>query len=273
MTGRSRIAKCLENLRAAGKKGLIAFITAGDPGLAGTVEIVRHVAEAGADLIELGIPFSDPIADGPVIQMASARALAAGATLPGILEAVREIKKVCTKPLLLMGYYNPIYRFGIRQFAAAASVAGVDGLIVPDLPYEETRPLREAATEKGMDLIYLVAPVTPDRRLMKIAAEASGFIYCISVTGVTGARREIDTDLAAFTGRVRRYTALPLALGFGISGPEQALKASAYCDAVVVGSALVKAVAECSDAAAAGLAAGQLVARIRAALDSLKGSF
>lgn len=262
------ISECLNSLRAAGKKGLIAFITAGDPDLAGTVEIALRIAAAGADIIELGIPFSDPLADGPVIQQASHRALASGATIPRILEIVREIRRHCGKPLVLMGYYNPVYRYGIARFVLEASEAGVNGVIVPDLPYEESGPLRDAAQEAGVDLIPLVAPTTTGRRLEKIAAAARGFIYCVSVTGVTGARKEIETDLEAFTGLVRRYTALPLALGFGIAGPEQAARVSSHCDAVVVGSAIVSIIAEHGKAPAAGREVEALVRRIRTALDA-----
>jgi len=271
MSNRSPITDCLDNLRSKGKKGLIPFITAGDPDLAGTVEMTRRMAAAGADLIELGIPFSDPLADGPVIQRASLRALAAGATVPKILDAVREIRKDCPVPLILMGYYNPIYKYGIRRFAGDAARAGVNGLIVPDLSHEESGPLYEAALAAGMDLIPLVAPTTTGSRLERITADARGFIYCVSVTGVTGAREEIKTDLASFTERVRRYTNLPLAVGFGIAGPEQAARVARHCNAVVVGSAIVKIIAECGKAADAGPAVDLLVGRIRAALDGLDG--
>lgn len=263
----SQITNCLKELRSAGKKGLIPFITAGDPDLAGTVAIARRMAAAGADIIELGIPFSDPLADGPVIQQASGRALASGTTLPKILEAVKELRRDCHTPLVLMGYYNPIYKYGISRFAKDASEAGVNGLIIPDLPHEESGPLLEATLETGLDLIPLVAPTTTDHRLEKIAADARGFIYCVSVTGVTGARAEIKTDIASFTDRVRRHTSLPLAVGFGIAGPEQAARVAEHCDAVVVGSAIVKLIAECGNAVTAGPAVEQLVREIRSALD------
>ncbi len=266
----SIITECLEKLRLTGKKGLIPFITAGDPDLAGTVEITKRLAFAGADLVELGIPFSDPVADGPVIQQASGRALKSGTTLPGILEAVRKIKKDCGIPVILMGYYNQIYKYGLRRFACDAAKAGVSGLIVPDLPHEESGPLCEEALLAGLDLIPLVAPTTTGPRLEKITADAHGFIYCVSVTGVTGAREQIDTDLASFTSRVRRYTSLPLAVGFGIAGPKQAAQAAKCCDAVVVGSAIVKIIAQCKDVLAAGLAVERLTVQIREALDELQ---
>ncbi len=262
------IMDCLEKLRSEGRKGLIAYIAAGDPNLAATVDIARQMFQAGADVIELGIPFSDPLADGPVIQQASCRALAAGVDLRGILHAVEEIRRDCPQPIILMGYYNSIYRYGIRQFAGDAAAAGGNGLIVPDLPFEESPQLRDAAREHDLALIPLVAPTTTDSRLQKIAAKASGFIYCVSVTGVTGARAKIETDLAAFTARVKRHTNLPLAVGFGIAGPEQAAGVASHCDAVVVGSAIVRAVAECGTALPA-ICAAALVKRIRSALDGI----
>jgi tryptophan synthase alpha chain len=263
---KSLITERLEELRSAGKKGLIPFITAGDPDLTSTIELTKLIAGAGADVIELGVPFSDPMADGPVIQQASCRALASGATLAKVLETVKEIKKGINIPLILMGYYNPVYKFGIKRFASAAAEAGVNGLIIPDLPHEESGPLRGAALEAGMDLIPLVAPTTTGERMEKIAADARGFIYCVSVTGVTGDRTEIKTDIAEFTDMVRRYTSLPLAVGFGISGPEQAARMAAHCDAVVVGSAIVRIIGECRGIATAGPVVEQLVRQIKAAL-------
>ncbi|MFA4885399.1 MAG: tryptophan synthase subunit alpha [Desulfotomaculaceae bacterium] len=270
MSGEGRITECLEKLRQDGKKGLITFITAGDPDLAGTVEISRQLAAAGADIIELGIPYSDPLADGPVIQKASGRAIASGTTIDKIFKAVEEIRQHCGVPIVLMGYYNPIYKYGAGKFARKAVEAGVNGLIVPDLPHEESGPLRKEAAETGLDLIPLVAPTTTDQRLAKITTGAQGFIYCISVTGVTGAREEIKTDLAAFTGRVRRFSNLPLAVGFGIAGPEQAARVAVCCDAVVVGSALVNIIADSSNVEEAGLAVGSLVRKIKGTLDLLK---
>lgn len=263
----SLVSECLDSIRMAGKKGLITFITAGDPGMSDTVEIALRMAEAGADIIELGVPFSDPLADGPVIQQASQRALCAGATMAGIFDGVKEIRKNCEKPLVLMGYYNPIYKYGIRRFTADAFQAGINGLIVPDLPHEESGPLQEAARETGVDLIPLVAPTTTGPRLEKIVANARGFIYCVSVTGVTGVRKEINEDLEAFTGVVRRHTTLPLAVGFGIAGPEQAARAALHCEAVVVGSAIVSIIAGFGKASASGPEVERMVRQIRSALD------
>lgn len=267
MSGGGQITECLEILRRNGKKGLITFITAGDPDLAGTVEITKRMAAAGADIIELGIPYSDPLADGPVIQKASGRAIASGTTIYKIFEGVKEIRKNCGTPIVLMGYYNPIYKYGIGKFSSDAVEAGVNGLIVPDLPYEESGPLREEAARTGLDLIPLVAPTTTNQRLAKITEDARGFIYCVSITGVTGVREEIKTDLAGFTDRIRRFTSLPLAVGFGIAGPEQAARVAVCCDAVVVGSALVNIIAGYRDAATAGPAVETLVRKIKRALD------
>jgi len=262
----SPIEERLNKLRSAGKKGLITFITAGDPDLSSTVDLVLRMEAAGADVIELGVPFSDPLADGPEIQKASCRALAAGTTLARILETVKEIKSKCSIPLILMGYYNPFYKYGLDRFISAAASAGVNGLIVPDLPLEESGPLMGLAAKAGIDLIPLVSPVTTESRIKDITAKARGFIYCVSVTGVTGMRKEIGTDIESFTSRVRHYTSLPLAIGFGISNPEQAARMSKHCDAIVVGSAIVKIIAETGNSTAAGLAIEGLIRRFKAAL-------
>ena len=233
------IEKRLAELRKNGEKALIPFITAGDPDMATTVKLVLAMAEAGADVIELGVPFTDPVADGPAIQRASIRSLAGGTTLGSILEAVKQIRQQSEVPLVLMTYYNPVFRYGIDKFVSEAAEAGVNGLIVPDSPLEEATPLGEPARAKGIALINLVAPNTPEERIEKITAQAGGFIYCVSSLGVTGVRQAIRTDIANFINRVRKYTALSVAVGFGISGPSQAAEMSQYCDAVIVGSALV----------------------------------
>jgi len=266
MNSVSLIEECLNKLRSAGKKGLITYITAGDPDLSFTVDLALRMDAAGADIIELGVPFSDPLADGPEIQMASSRALAAGTTLTRILDTVKEIKSCCRAPLVLMGYCNPFYKFGLERFTAAAASAGVNGLIVPDLPLEESGPLMELAAKTGIDLIPLVSPVTTGRRIKGITEKARGFVYCVSVTGVTGTRKEIGTDIENFTSRVRHYTSLPLAIGFGISDPEQAARISKHCDAVVVGSAIVKVIAGTGSSPATGPAVESLIRRFKAAL-------
>lgn len=240
----SRIAATLKSVTARGEKGLIPYIMAGDPDLGATVKLAAAMAEAGADVLELGVPFSDPVADGPAIQAAAQRSLAAGTKVRGVLEAVREIRRQSDIPLVLMTYYNPVYQYGPERFVLEAAAAGVNGMIVPDLPPEESDELLRAGDAHGVDLIPLVTPNTPARRLEMIAAKARGFVYCVSVTGVTGERDRIVTDLSAMTSAVREHTALPVAVGFGISRPDQAAETARYCDAVVVGSALVKIVAE-----------------------------
>lgn len=265
----NRITGCFELLRAAGKKGLIAYIMAGDPDLSSTVALTGQMAAAGADLIELGIPFSDPLADGPAIQQASQRSLAGGTTVARVLAAVQEIRRESDAPLILMTYYNPVFQFGLERFADCCAESGVDGLIVPDLPFEEAGALNEMLASRGVDLIPLVAPTTTDRRLAVISRTARGFVYCVSVTGVTGVREKIDTDLAGFTARVRRHTALPVAIGFGVSGPEQAAAVAAHCDAVVVGSAIVRIIAEKGAASSSGPPVASLVRELKAALSAV----
>ena len=263
-----RIDETFARLRREGRKGLITFITAGDPDLAATPELVAALEAGGADLIELGVPFSDPLADGPTIQLASNRALAAGTTLVKILKTVAKIRETSEIPLVLMSYYNPLYRYGLERLVDDAVVAGVDGFIVPDLPYEEAAGLRKIAAGK-LAVIPLAAPTTPSDRLVKIVAAGSGFLYYVSVTGITGARSELPDDLAAALERVGEKTAgrLPLAVGFGISTPEQAKTVAARADAVIVGSALVRIVAE-HGASKKGLAELQhKVAALRTGLD------
>ena len=238
----SRIALALQETLLRAEKGLIPYIMAGDPDLDTTIELAVAMAQAGADVLELGVPFSDPVADGPAIQAAAQRSLAAGTKLKDILEAVEEIRMRSDIPLVLMTYYNPVYQYGVKQFINDATRVGVNGLIVPDLPPEESVELLQAGDDCGMDLIPLVTPNTPARRLEMIARQARGFVYCVSVTGVTGERNRIATGLPAMTSAVRRFTTLPVAVGFGISSPEQAVETARFCDAVVVGSALVKTV-------------------------------
>ncbi len=240
----SRIDKTFQALRRNGAKGLITYITGGDPGLPVTLQLVLAMARSGADIIEVGIPFSDPIADGPVIQAASNRALAGGVTVDGILDTIRSAREKTAVPLVIMTYYNPIFQYGLEPFCRRAVESGADGLIVPDLPLEESGPLKDHADRYGIDLIPLVAPTSTPPRVKDICAQARGFVYCVAVTGVTGARERIETDLAALSGLVRGFTSLPVAIGFGISGPEAALRTASYCDAVVVGSAIVSLVAQ-----------------------------
>ncbi|WP_031516216.1 tryptophan synthase subunit alpha [Desulfofalx alkaliphila] len=235
----NRVEQCFEKLKAQNQKAFIPFITAGDPHLDVTVELVKAMDVSGADIIELGVPYSDPMADGPIIQAACQRALKAGVTLRRILYAVQEIRRSSQVPLVLMSYYNPILQYGLKNFVLDAVSSGVDGVIVPDLPVEECLPLYKSALEKGLCLIPLVAPTTTQERLSKIAELAMGFIYCVSVTGITGLRQEFNSEISKLTNRVRCASSLPIAIGFGVSSPAQAVTVAQYCDAVIVGSAIV----------------------------------
>ncbi len=235
----SRIQQKFIDLRERREKGLVTFITAGDPDLAATEKLIGVLAEAGADIIELGVPFSDPMADGPTIQRSSERALLSGTTLPAILTTVRKARRTSQIPILLMGYYNPVLSYGLERFAVDAAEAGVDGLLLVDLPPEESGELRGFLTQAGIDLICLLTPTSDDNRINLAANQGSGFLYYVSVTGVTGARREVSGCVAGAVARIRQLTKMPVAVGFGISTPDQAAQMAAVADGVVVGSALV----------------------------------
>ena len=235
----NRIEKCFATLRASGEMGIVAYITAGDPSLDATLEFVLALEEAGADVIELGVPFSDPLADGPTIQRASERALKSGATLPKILELVARIRKSSQIPLVLFSYYNPILQMGLEKFAAAACKAGVDGVLATDLSLEESVEYRRILAMHHLDTIFLCAPTSTDQRLASIAACSSGFLYLVSRTGVTGAKDTLPDDLPSLLRRVRNFTTLPIAVGFGISLPGHVTLLGGLADAAVVGSSLV----------------------------------
>jgi tryptophan synthase alpha chain len=219
--------------------GIVAYITAGDPSLDATLEFVSALEEAGTDVIELGVPFSDPLADGPTIQRASERALKSGASLPKILELVRRIRKSSQIPLVLFSYYNPLLQMGLEAFAAAASQAGVDGVLATDLSPEESVEYRRILATHHLDTIFLCAPTSTDERLASIAKCSSGFLYLVSRTGVTGAKDTLPADLPALLRRVRNFTTLPIAVGFGISLPGHITLLGGLADAAVVGSSLV----------------------------------
>ena len=235
---RDRIAKKFHELRARGESALIPYIVAGDPDLERTAQLVIELEARGADLIELGVPFSDPMADGPANQRAAARGLVSGATLVSILAVVAELRKATQIPLILFGYFNPILHYGCERLCADAARAGIDALLVVDLPPEEAEELARPARAAGLDLIYLLAPTTPIERSNRIARSASGFLYYVSVTGVTGARTQLASDLERKVNELRSVTKLPIGVGFGISTPEQARQVAAFADAVVVGSAI-----------------------------------
>ena len=234
-----RIEKTFAQLRVARRAALIPYLTAGDPSLEATEALVPVAEAAGADLLELGVPFSDPLADGATIQRASQRALARGVTLRKILHLVARIRPRTEMPLVLMTYYNPILRAGPDAFVAEAAAAGLDGVIVPDLPPEEAGPLRAAPRAAGLAPIFLAAPTSTDARLRLICEASEGYIYAVSLRGVTGARATLPADLGAQVARLRAHTTKPVAVGFGISTPAQARQVAAVADGVIVGSALV----------------------------------
>jgi len=245
----SRIPAAFARMKAEGRTGLIAFITVGYPNVDATVELAEALVAGGADLIELGVPFSDPLADGATIQRAGWLALEQGVTPWTCIDVARRLRdRGVEVPLLLMGYYNPWLAAGIDMFAARAAEAGIDGLICVDLPPEEADELSAVCRPRGIDLVFLVAPTTTDQRLSSIAKAASGFVYCVSVAGTTGARGDLPRELPAFIKRVRQHTDLPLAVGFGISKPEHVAQIGQLCEAAVIGSAIIDQI----DAAAPG---------------------
>lgn len=253
----SRISARFAALKAANRAGLITFVTAGDPDLTTSQALINGLPAAGADLIELGLPFSDPMADGPVIEAASHRALKAGASVKTTLGLVRAFRENDGEtPVILMGYYNPLYAYGIEAFCQAASHAGVDGLIIVDLPPEEAEELAVPARSHGIDLIYLTAPTTHEGRLPIVLQQASGFVYHVAVAGITGAQGAQIADLEKKIAELRRHTALPLAVGFGIKSRAQVAEIGKVADAAVVGSAIVSQIAarlDCEGRAKAGL--------------------
>ena len=250
----TRISKRFAELRTAGELGLVAYITAGDPSLEATHKFVLALADAGADVIELGVPFSDPVADGPTIQRASERALKAGASLAGVLELVRRIRQTSQVPLVLFTYFNPVLQMGLDKFAAAAALAGADGVLVTDLTPEESEDYRRIVHAQNLDTIFLAAPTSDDERLRKISACSSGFLYLISRTAVTGAKDSLPDDLPGLLRRVRHFTELPVAVGFGISLPGHVSVLGGLADAAVVGSALVSEIERASTVEAASAA-------------------
>ena len=259
----TRISKRFADLRASGELGIVAYITAGDPSFDATLKFVLALAQAGADVIELGVPFSDPLADGPTIQRASERALKAGATLAKVLDLVREIRKFSEVPLVLFSYYNPVFQMGLEKFAAAAANAGADGVLITDLTPEESADYRRILGAHHLDTIFLAAPTSTDERLAKIAAVSSGFLYLISRTGVTGAKDSLPDDLPALLRRARSVTQLPIAVGFGISNAEHVKAVGQFADAAVIGSALVALIEKTPPNQAAG-AVGNFIAGLRA---------
>ena len=240
----SRLTSVFDRLRRDTRGGLVTYLTAGDPDADRSAALLVEVARAGADVLEIGVPFSDPLADGPVIQRASERALAAGMSLRGVLQVVRRVRSEVDTPIVLFTYANPVIRMEPRAFARAAADAGVDGVLILDYPIEEAEPLRQPILEAGLDPIFLISPTTSDDRVRKSAQLGRGFLYVISRLGVTGMRDRLPDDVEALMARVRRCADLPVALGFGISRPEHVAEVWRVADAAVVGSALVNVVAE-----------------------------
>jgi tryptophan synthase alpha chain len=240
----SRLEETFARIREGGKPGLVTYITAGDPDLSKTRGVLSALDRAGADVVEVGVPFSDPLADGPVIQRATERALASGTTLTGVLDMVGEARAGLRAPMVIFSYANPILRLGAERFADRAREAGVDGVLVLDLPIEEADDFRNMLRKRGIDTILLLSPTTTDDRLRKAGALGSGFLYAISRLGVTGARDRIAAGAREMVERIRRVSRLPVALGFGISSPEHVREVGQWADAAVVGSALVSVMAE-----------------------------
>lgn len=240
----ARIADTFARLRAVRRPGLVTYVTAGDPDLRRSGEILEALDRAGADVLEVGVPFSDPLADGPVIQRATERALAAGTSLRSVLALIRDVRPRVRAPIVVFTYTNPVLRLGADRFAQEASAAGVDGVLVLDLPIEEAGGFRGTVSAAGLDLIFLLSPTTTDARIEKAAQLGSGFLYGISRLGVTGARDQVASGAEALVRRIRARTSLPIALGFGISRPEHVAEVTTFADAAVVGSALVSVIAE-----------------------------
>ncbi|HLB01671.1 MAG TPA: tryptophan synthase subunit alpha [Nitrospiria bacterium] len=237
-----RISATFEKLRRQGKKALIPYIMAGDPDLSTTQALVLALEQSGADIIELGIPFSDPLADGPVIQRASDRSLRNKTSLRAVMDLVRTLRRQTQIPLVLMSYYNPIYKYGEEKFAEDALAYGVDGVIIPDLPPEEAGQLIQISKRIGLDTIFLLAPTSTRERIRRVSESSRGFIYYVSLTGITGAALSSVREIKAKLQEIRRYSTKPIAVGFGISTPAQASQVARWADGVIIGSALVKLV-------------------------------
>ncbi len=260
-----RISRQFSALAERSELGIVAYLTAGDPTLAASEEIVLAAAEAGADVVELGVPFSDPMADGPTIQRASERALRSGTTLAGVLSLARNVREKTEVPLVLFSYYNPILQMGLERFASEAASAGIDGVLVTDLTPEEADDYRAAVRGQGLDAVFLAAPTSTDARLALIAKATTGFLYLISRTGVTGTRDALPEDLPALVRRARAATKLPIAVGFGISLPTHVSVLGGIADAAVVGSALVAQVEDAENPQAAARAVGDLIRSLKRA--------
>ncbi len=236
----SRIENLFKSLKEKNETAFIPYITAGDPDFAVTEQLLKCLVDNGADLIELGVPFSDPMADGPTIQVASQRALENPFSIDAILDQVRKVREYSDIPIILFGYYNPFYQYGLEKLAQNVKQSGADGFLIVDMPPEEAGEMKAAADAQGLDIIFLLAPTSTDRRMQLIAENASGFVYFVSVTGVTGARDSLAESLEPYVERIRTFSNLPVGIGFGVSKPEHVREISGYADAVIVGSAIIK---------------------------------
>jgi len=261
----TRIEKKFQELSDAGRKAFIPYITAGDPDLKTSMDLILALEQAGADIIEVGVPFSDPIADGPVIQRATERALASHTTLRDILKMGTEIRKKSQIPLLVMSYYNPLLHYGLDKFAHDATAAGFDGILATDLTVEESAPFVGTMSKAGLNTVFLVAPTSSPERIRKIAQTSTGFLYAVSRTGITGEQQELSSDLRDFLRTLRQHTSIPIAVGFGISRPEHIKAVWEEADGAVVGSALVREIEE-------HVTRGDVVERVAAFTQWLKGA-
>jgi tryptophan synthase alpha chain len=265
-----RIEERFKTLKKEGRKAFVVYLTAGDPDLKMTAEIISTLEAAGADIIEIGVPFSDPTADGPIIQAASQRALKGGATLEKILAMIAALRRTSAIPIVLFGYYNPILSYGPEKFATDAKASGVDALLVVDLPPEEAHELRKYTDPAGLAFITLIAPTTDPGRAGKILRRAAGFVYFISVTGVTGTAAPRSKDVKREVERIKTMTSLPIAVGFGISTPEQATAIAPLADGIVIGSALVRLIGEKGESSDILPAVSSFAAKIRQAIDRVR---
>lgn len=260
----TRIGKRFQELKS--RKALVAFLTAGDPDLDATKKLFAVIEKNGADIMEIGVPFTDPLADGPVILQSALRSLGGGTTLKKILRMVSEIRETSEIPIVLMSSFNPIFVYGEEAFVGNAVKAGVDGVIIPDLPPEEAGELAGYAKKKGLDVIYLIAPTSTGERVKMVARQSRGFIYYISLTGVTGMRSSLADGLREKVSQVKKATALPVLIGFGISGPDQARQAAAISDGVIIGSAIMKIIEQTKDPAERETAVGHFIAEVKQAI-------
>lgn len=263
----NRIEACFHELRETGQKAFIAYITAGDPTLARTAEFVVALEKAGADVIELGVPFSDPLADGVVNQEAALRALQHGTSLRDVLAMVKEVRNRTQVPLVLFTYFNPVHAYGLERFAPECRDAGVDGVLFVDLPPEEAGQYKASLDALGIATIFLLAPTSTEKRIKTVTRQCTGFVYYVSRTGVTGERAEVEQDVRTMVARIKNHTDLPVAVGFGISKPEQASEIARYADGVIVGSAIVRMIGQLGDSPEA---ASNVAAFVKSLADAAK---